>query len=165
MLYGNNGYQQVDVPAGTDLGDGHVRLPDVVCKTICGAGGFVPRPPPFLSATAARATAERRLLPPPGRYVDTGGYTADRRDAFPNLANVDAKPLPAPTGATYVWDFILDYANKHPQNPRVPEALHWVIHVGHFGQGHNHSGKRAFTLLKGRYPASSWAKQNQFYYD
>ena len=165
VLYGNNGYQQVDVPAGTDLGDGHVRLPDVVCKTICGAGGFVPRPPSFLSATAARATAERRLLPPPGRYVDTGGYTADRRDAFPNLASVDAKPLPAPTSATYVWDFILDYANKHPQNPRVPEALHWVIHVGHFGQGHNHSGRRAFTLLKSRYPASSWAKQNQFYYD
>ncbi len=165
VLYGNNGYQQVDVPAGTDLGDGHVRLPDVVCKTICSAGGFVPRPPSFLSAAAARATAERRLLPPPGRYVDTGGYTADRRDAFPNPAGVDIKPLVAPPGATYVWDFILDYANQHPRDPRVPEALHWVIHVGHYGQGHNHSGKRAFTLLKSRYPASSWAKQNQFYYD
>ncbi|MGI4802381.1 MAG: hypothetical protein ACRYF2_13725 [Janthinobacterium lividum] len=165
VLYGNNGYQQVDVPAGTDLGEGQVRLPDVVCKTICGAGGFVPRPPSFLSATAARATAERRLLPPPGRYVDKGGYTADRRDAFPNLADIDAKPVPTPTGATYVWDFILDYANQHPRDPRVPEALHWVIHVGHYGQGHNHSGRRAFMLLKSRYPASSWARQNQFYYD
>ena len=105
------------------------------------------------------------MLPPPGRYVDKSGYTADRRDAFPNLADIDAKPVPAPTGATYVWDFILDYVNRHPRDPRVPEALHWVIHVGHYGQGHNHSGRRAFTLLKSRYPASSWAKQNQFYYD
>ncbi len=165
VLYGNNGYQQVDVPAGTDLGEGHVRIPDVVCKTICGAGGFVPRPPSFLSATSARATAERRLLPPPGRYVDTGSYTADRRDAFPNPADMDAKPLPAPPGATYVWDFILDYANRHPRDPRVPEALHWMIHVGHYGQGHDHSGRRAFMLLKSRYPSSPWAKQNQFYYD
>ncbi len=165
VLYGNNGYQQVDVPAGTDLGEGHVRIPDVVCRTICGAGGFVPRYPSFLSATAARATAERRLLPPPGRYVDTGSYTADRRDAFPNPADMDAKPLPAPPGATYVWDFILDYANRHPRDPRVPEALHWMIHVGHYGQGHDHSGRRAFMLLKSRYPSSPWARQNQFYYD
>ena len=165
VLYGSNGYQQVDVPAGTDLGEGYVRIPDVVCRTICGAGGFVPRLPAFLSATAARATAERRLLPPPGRYADKGGYTADRRDAFPNPTDTDAKPLPAPPGATYVWDAVLDYANKHPRDPRVPEALHWIIHVGRYGQGHDHSGKRAFTLLKSRYPASSWAKQNQFYYD
>ena len=165
VLYGNNGYQQVDVPAGTDLGDNRVRIPDVVCKTICGAGGFVPRLPSFLSDTAPRATAERRLLPPPGRYTDTGGYTADRRDAFPNQVDTDRNPVPAPPGATYVWDFILDYANRHPRDPRVPEALHWMIHVGHYGQSHNHSGKRAFTLLKSRYPASSWAKQNQFYYD
>lgn len=165
VLYGNNGYQVVDVSAGTDLGEGRVRIPDVVCKTICGAGGFVPRLPFFLSATAPRAGAERRLLPPPGRYADKGGYTADRRDAFPSPTDMDAKPLPAPPGATYVWDFILDYANQHPRDPRVPEALHWVIHVGHYGQGHNHSGKRAFTLLKSRYPASPWARRNPFYYD
>ena len=165
VLYGNGVYQQVDVPAGTDLGEGRVRIPDVVCKTICGAGGFVPRLPAFLSATAARATAERRLLPPPGRYADQGSFTADRRNAFPNPVGIDAKPIPAPPGATYVWDFILDYASTHPRDPRVPEALHWVIHVGHYGQGHNHSGKRAFTLLKSRYPASSWARQNPFYYD
>lgn len=45
------------------------------------------------------------------------------------------------------------------------EALHWLIHVGHFGQSHKHSGKRAFFLLKSRYSTSSWAKQNQFFYD
>ena len=165
ILYDNANYQTIDVPAGTDLGDGHIRLPDVVCDGMCGAGGFVPRAPGFLAATAVQATAERRLLPPPGRYADTASFTPDRRGAFPEPVDINAKPTPAPAGALYVWDFILDYAAKHPQDPRVPEALHWMVHVGHYGQSHNHSGKRAFLLLKSRYPTSSWARQNQFYYD
>jgi TolA-binding protein len=64
-----------------------------------------------------------------------------------------------------MWEFILDYATKHPQDPRSPEALHWLIHIGHYGQSHDHSGKRAFMLLHSRYPNSSWAKLNPFYYD
>ncbi len=164
ILYDNATYQIVDVPAGTDLGDGHVRIPDVVCKGLCGAGGFVPRPMAFLSATAVRATQERRLLPPPGEYADPAKFSPDRRDAFPGR-DAAAKPAVLPPGATYVWEFILDYAAHHPQDPRVPEALHWMIHVGHYGQGHDHSGKRAFLLLKSRYPASRWAKENPFYYD
>lgn len=165
VLYDNATYQTVDVPAGTDLGEGRVRIPDVVCKGICGASGFVPRPPAFLAATASAAMAERHLLPPPGLYSDSGDNTPDRRSAFPDPATADSKPIAAPAGATYVWDFILDYAAKHPQDPRVPEALHWMIHVGHYGQGHNQSGKRAFMLLKSRYPTSHWAKENSFYYD
>lgn len=165
VLYDNGGYQMADVPAGTDLGEGRVRVPDVVCKGLCGAGGFVPRPPAFLSATAPRAVTERRLLPPPGQYTDAGKFSPDRRAAFPGPIGPDPKPAPVPPGTIFVWDFILDYAAKHPQDPRVPEALHWIIHVGHYGQGHDHSGKRAFTLLKARYPGSSWAKQNPFYYD
>ncbi|MGI4811196.1 MAG: hypothetical protein ACRYF2_24210, partial [Janthinobacterium lividum] len=165
VLYDNASYQTVDVPAGTDLGEGHVRIPDVVCKGICGASGFVPRPPALLAATEPAAAAERHLLPPPGLYADTGDNTPDRRSAFPGPAAAGSKPITAPAGATYVWDFILDYAAKHPQDPRVPEALHWMIHVGHYGQGHNHSGKRAFMLLKSRYPASHWARENPFYYD
>lgn len=165
VLYDNAGYQTVDVPAGTDLGDGHVRIPDVVCKGLCGASGFVPRPMAFLSSSAARATAERRLLPPPGQYDDPANASVDRKGAFPVQTDGRGKRIAAPAGATYVWEFILDYAAKHPQDPRVPEALHWLIHVGHYGQGNNHSGKRAFMLLKSRYPASRWARENPFYYD
>ncbi len=165
ILYDNANEQVVDVPAGTDLGGGHVRIPDVVCKGLCGASGFVPRPMPFLAATAARATAERRFLPPPGRYADPQGNGFDRRDAFPVHGDDTPGRVPAPRGATYVWEFILDYARTHPQDPRVPEALHWLIHVGHYGQGNDHSGRRAFALLKARYPRSEWARQNPFYYD
>ncbi len=163
-LYGTYDASFIDVPAGTDLGDGHRRVPDVVCEGMCGAGGFVPRLPAFLAPTAAKAAAERRLLPPPGKYGDPGTTSLARAEAFPSL-EVSTTALPAPPGATYVWDVILDYAAAHPADKRSPEALHWVIHASHYGQGHNHSGKRAFTLLKARYPNSSWAKQNLYYYD
>ena len=163
--YDNAAYQVLDVPAGTDLGDGHRRIPDMVCDGLCGAGGFVPRMPAFLADTAARATAERRLLPPPGKYGDAGTLPLDRAEAFPSDVREPVKAQAAPPGATYVWEFILDYASKHPQDPRSPEALHWLIHIGHYGQSHDHSGKRAFMLLHSRYPNSVWAKQNPFFYD
>jgi hypothetical protein len=166
VLYDNANYQIVDVPAGTDLGEGHRRVPDVVCDGMCGAGGFVPRQPAFLADTAVKATAERRFLPPPGKYGDVGSGPSGRAEAFPSQdPDHSAKTLAPPPGATFVWEFILRYASTHPQDPRVPEALHWLIHVGHYGQSHDHSGKRAFLLLKSRYPNSNWAKQNPFYYD
>ena len=167
VLYDNAGYQMVDVPAGTELGDGKRRLPDVVCTGMCGAGGFVPRLPAFLApAAVTRATAERRLLPPPGRYGDPTTTPLGRTAAFPVLGAAGLpKAVPPPAGAVVVWDFILDYVGRHPRDPRAPEALHWLIHVGHYGQSHNHSGRRAFQLLKSRYGNTSWAKQNQFYYD
>ncbi len=167
VLYDNAGYQVVDVPAGSELGDGQRRLPDVVCTGMCGAGGFVPRLPAFLApSAAARATAERRLLPPPGKYGDPGTVPLGRTAAFPvQDATGLPKALPPPAGAVAVWDFILDYVARHPRDPRAPEALHWMIHVGHYGQGHNHSGRRAFQLLNSRYSDTSWAKQNPFYYD
>ncbi len=165
VLYDNAHYQVVDVPAGTDLGGGHVRIPDVVCKGLCGAGGFVPRPVPFLADTAARSTAERHLLPPPGEFEDPASYSGNRKAAFPAPFDVTPPRVPVPPGAVSVWDSILAYAAQHPQDPRVPEALHWIIHVGHFGVGNNHSGKRAFQLLQSRYPANPWAKANPIYFD
>ena len=166
VLYDNANYQVIDVAAGTDLGAGHRRVPDVVCDGMCGAGGFVPHLPAFLADTAVKATAERRFLPPPGKYGDVGTGPSVRAEAFPSQdPGHAAKTLAPPPGAIFVWEFILRYAAAHPQDPRVPEALHWMVHVGHYGQSHDHSGKRAFLLLKSRYPNSSWAKQNRFFYD
>ena len=106
MLYDNAGYQTVDVPAGTELGDGQRRLPDVVCTGMCGAGGFVPRPPAFLAPTAARATAERRLLPPPAKYGDPAATPLGRTAAFPAQdASSLPKALPPPAGATVRMGF------------------------------------------------------------
>jgi hypothetical protein len=155
-----------DVPAGTDLGNGAHRIPDAVCEGLCGAGGFVPHEPAFLADTAAAATRERRFLPPPGKYGDPGISPGARALPFPSYDyDHPVTSIAAPPGATYMWEYLLTYASEHPRDPRAPETLHWLIHIGHYGQSHDHTGRRAFQLLKSRYPTSSWAKQNQFYYD
>ena len=61
-------------------------------------------------------------------------------------------PPPTPLGAVDVWDEMLAFAKAHPTDPRIPEALHWLVHVGHFGGSHDRSGYRAFELLHARYP-------------
>jgi TolA-binding protein len=58
---------------------------------------------------------------------------------------------------------MLDYAKAHPNDPRIPEALHWIVHASHFGGSHNESGRRAFQLLHLRYPHSIWARRTKVY--
>ena len=74
-------------------------------------------------------------------------------------------PGPKVPGVNSVWEELLDYMSDHPRDPRAPEALYWLIHVSHYGTGHNRSGYRAFNLLHERYPSSTWAKQSKYYYD
>ncbi len=76
-----------------------------------------------------------------------------------------AADAPMPARASSVWEAVLAYAKAHPADPRSPEALYWLVHVGHYGDGHNHSGHRAFDLLHQRYPTSAWAKKTKYYYD
>jgi hypothetical protein len=110
---------------------------DQVCFGSCGPGKFPFRLPDFIAAEAAQAAAER------------GGFA----------------PGPTVPGVSSVWEELLGYMRAHPRDPRAPEALYWLIHVSHYGTGHNRSGYRAFNLLHQRYPASTWAKQSKYYYD
>src|SRR5215831_17517223 len=110
---------------------------DQVCFGSCGPGKFPFRLPDFIAAGAAQAAAER------------GGFAIGV----------------AVLGASSVWEELLDYVGAHPRDPRAPEALYWLIHVSHYGTGHNRSGYRAFNLLHQRYPGSTWAKQSKYYYD
>ena len=64
-----------------------------------------------------------------------------------------------------MWDEMLDYVTAHRDDPRAAEALYWLVHVGHFGGSHNHSGRRAYRLLKARYPQSDWAVRTRYYFD
>ena len=120
---------------------------DTICYGLCGQGGFPLRYPDFEHAQAAAAMAQR-------------GYFVGRRHRY------DDSPPPAmPPGSVSVWEEVLAYVDAHPADPNAAEALHWLIHVGHYGNSHDHSGKRAFILLHKRYPNSEWAKKNKFYYD
>ena len=119
---------------------------DLTCLGECGRGAAPLRTPDFLARGSAKAAAERAFF-----FKTNHEY---------------GKPEPAmPPGAVDAWDEMLTYAAAHPGDARVPEALYWLVHVGHFGGSHEHSGKRAFLLLHRRYPGSVWAKRTKYYND
>ena len=109
---------------------------DLVCFGMCGSGAF-PFRLPTLVASASKDVATER-----GRYLPA-----------------DAK------AAGSVWEDVLAYAKAHPNDPRSPEALYWLVRVSRFGTGHNRSSYRAFVLLHARYKDSNWAKQSKYFYD
>jgi hypothetical protein len=142
-------YQQGGTGADAGYGD---QLPspdaetDLTCLGECGRGYAPLRLPAFAAAGQPAATAERGYL-----FSTQHGY---------------GKPEPrTPPGGTAAWDEMLVYIQTHASDPRSPEALYWLVHVGRFGGTHNHSGRRAFNLLHARYPKSSWAAKTPYYYD
>jgi len=124
---------------------------DLVCLGECGKGSALLVVPPFAQTAMARGVADRGYFRQPVvEYAETGGV----------------KPLaPPPPGAVCAWEEMLAYVTAHPRDPRSPEALYWLVHVGRFGGSHDHSGRRAFKLLHARYGSSAFAKQTKYFYD
>jgi hypothetical protein len=62
----------------------------------------------------------------------------------------------------------LAFAQAHPQDPRVPEALYLVVRSTRYGCTDNQTGDfshRAFDLLHRRYPNTEWAKKTPYWFD
>ena len=125
---------------------------DMTCEDRCGAGAFPLAEPAFITAGAAKAKRER-------------GYFAYLRGEFGDARWDDSPKAPMPDGAVAVWEEVLGWAKAHPDDPRSPEALYWLIRVSRTGASHNGSGHRAFLLLHSRYPKSDWTRRSPYYYD
>jgi hypothetical protein len=62
---------------------------------------------------------------------------------------------------------VLDFAARHPDDPRVPEALHLAVRSTRFGCTNDDTtrlSRRAFTLLHQKYPKSEWTKKTPYYF-
>ncbi|HEY0544576.1 MAG TPA: hypothetical protein VGC91_04190 [Pyrinomonadaceae bacterium] len=60
------------------------------------------------------------------------------------------------------------WANRTPNDPRVPEALHIAITATRYGCSNEETGKwskAAFDLLHKRYPQSPWAKKTPYWFN
>jgi hypothetical protein len=60
----------------------------------------------------------------------------------------------------FLGGIVLPFAQSHPDDPRVPEALYWVVRAGHYGCADVNTWKTtraAFRVLHLRYPKTSWA--------
>jgi hypothetical protein len=63
---------------------------------------------------------------------------------------------------------VIDYGKKHPEDPRLPEALHRVVYYAtRIGCQDSETAKfsrAAFRLLHRNYPKSDWTKKTRFWY-
>jgi len=100
----------------------------------------------------AAVHAPAKFLPP-----------AEQAQAAKEAANLKAAAEFAPD---YLGQQALAWARQHPDDPRVPEALHLVVRATRFGNtgSNNIVSKAAFQLLHAKYPKSTWTAQTPFWY-
>ncbi|MEP7353234.1 MAG: hypothetical protein ABI824_08395, partial [Acidobacteriota bacterium] len=83
-------------------------------------------------------------------------------------ADAEWKQLAAvPTGPNWLGAQTLAFAEKNPNDPRIPEALYRVVRATRLGCSDRATGdfsKRAFDLLHRRYPTSEWTKKTPFWF-
>ncbi len=84
--------------------------------------------------------------------------TASREYAV--LASFGAAP-------NYLSRQVIEWATKHPTDPRVPEALHLAVKTTRFGCTDKQTGrwsKAAYDFLHQRYPGNTWTKQTPYWF-
>ena len=67
----------------------------------------------------------------------------------------------------YLCQQVIEWANKNPADPRVPEALHLAVTTTRHGCTDSSSGrwsKAAFDLLHRKYGNTSWAKKTPYWF-
>lgn len=77
------------------------------------------------------------------------------------------KLAPTEYAPNYLEPVVLAWAKAHPDDPRVPEALHLAVTAGHLSCSTDETAKyskEAFTLLHAKYPESAWAKKTKYWY-
>jgi len=85
---------------------------------------------------------------------------AEREQARQEATGLSA----VPTGPNWLAAQAAQWAEKAPSDPRVPEALHLAVRATRFGCTDKNTGefsKRAFDLLRQRYPKSPWTAQTR----
>ncbi len=67
----------------------------------------------------------------------------------------------------YLTSEVLAYAKQHPDDSRVPQALHLAVRATRYGcisPDTTHLSEAAFKLLHERYPKSEWTEKTKYHY-
>jgi hypothetical protein len=101
----------------------------------------------------------------PGGAIPEPGFLRNEEKAA--AAEEQAALVALPSGPRWLGKLTIAWATAHPDDSRVPEALHLVVRAWHYGctesTGENYS-TQAFELLHRRYPGSKWTKQTPYWY-
>ena len=109
--------------------------------------------------------AETPGVPPAPVPSSAALSPAERKIAEAELQRIqDAGPA-----QTFLAPIVMSWSNTHPDDPRVPEALHRLVRVTRYGcygvPGNGVISKTAFDLLHSRFPNNEWTKQTPYWFD
>jgi hypothetical protein len=87
--------------------------------------------------------------------------TAQQREAgrkdYSQLAQIDP--------GNWMPAILIDWARDHPDDPRVPEGLHFAWRVDRFScDDAKNRTREIVVLMHSRYPDSSWTKKTKYWY-
>ncbi|HEU5236809.1 MAG TPA: hypothetical protein VFU37_06690 [Pyrinomonadaceae bacterium] len=71
------------------------------------------------------------------------------------------------TAPNYLCRIAIEWAQKNPNDPRAPEALHLAVRSTRYGCTDKETGrwsKAAFDFLHSRYPNTTWAKNTKYWF-
>jgi hypothetical protein len=101
------------------------------------------------------------------KAIDSPGAPFLPASALAQAAAERQKLQSLPTAPDWLAAQTLAFAQAHPQDPRVPEALYLVVRATRFGCTGGQTGDfshRAFDLLHRRYPTSKWAAKTPYWF-
>ncbi|HLY39539.1 MAG TPA: hypothetical protein VKU61_15950 [Candidatus Binatia bacterium] len=116
----------------------------------------------------------------PGPWAGNGPFRllgTNLDDGFPRFvsardraaARVDVdKILAVGNAPNFLARAVLPWAREHPDDPRVPEALHLVVRATRYGNGDDETGalsRQAFRLLHDRYPDGEWSHRTPYWFE
>ncbi len=114
---------------------------------------------PFWAEGSGTQSKPKVTLPPAPSWLTAAERQAGERE-WRKLSAIGAAPL-------YFAPAVLDWAKAHPDDPRVPEALHYFVRSTRFGCVDRSIGpysREAFNLLHRKYPKSEWTKKTPYWY-
>lgn len=119
--------------------------------------------PPRLSETLHISGPLKVLYP--GGKVDSPGFltAAQKAEAEKEWQRISM----CGAGPNYLAAQVLEWAKAHPDDARLPEALHLAVRATRYGCADKDTprvSKAAFDLLHRRYPKSPWAAKTKYWY-
>ena len=118
-----------------------------------------------LAEQEASDTEEK--TPQSGRAADiaspsflTAAQRATAEKEYATLSALGAAP-------NYLCRQVIEWATKHPRDPRVPEALHLAVKTTRYSCTDKQTGKwskAAYDFLHRRYPDNAWTKKTPYWF-
>jgi hypothetical protein len=113
----------------------------------------------FSPAGSGAPSKSEVALPPAPSWLTSAERERGERE-WRQLSAIGGAPM-------YFAPVVLDWAKTHPDDPRVPEALHYFVRATRYGCADKSIGpysREAFDRLHRKYPGSEWTKKTPYWY-